>query len=59
MQLSEENKREIKFHDELQGNDKVRFENRFYKALANMFSDFDSQIEQNCKNKRRIYLACS
>ena len=26
MQLSEENKREIKFHDDLQGNDKVRFE---------------------------------
>ena len=58
MQLSEENKREIKFHDELQGNDKVRFENRFYKALANMFSDFDSQIEQNCKNKRILDFGC-
>ena len=51
MQLSEEYKREIKFHDDLQGNDKVRFENRFYKALANMFSDFDIQIEQNLKIK--------
>ena len=58
MQLSEENKREIKFHDDLQGNDKVRFENRFYKALANMFSDFDSQIEQNCKNKRILDFGC-
>ena len=52
MQLSEENKREIKFHDELQSKKKARFENRFYKALGNMFSDFDSQIEQNCKNKK-------
>ena len=58
MQLSEENKREIKFHDELQSKDKGRFENRFYKALANMFSDFDSQLEQNCKNKKILDFGC-
>ena len=34
MQLSEENKREIKFHDELQSKDKARFENRFYKSFG-------------------------
>ena len=58
MKLSEENKREKDFHDNLHKSEGERFENRFYKALANMFSDFDSQIEQNCKNKRILDFGC-
>ena len=43
MKLSDENIREKNFHDNLHKGEGKRFENRFYKALGNMFTDFDQE----------------
>ncbi len=58
MQLNDKNVREQKFHDELHKNSGVRFENRFYKALKNMFDDFDYEVEKSCKNKEILDYGC-
>ena len=58
MKLSEENKREKDFHDNLHKSEGERFENRFYKALGNMFSDFDEEVQSDCKNKNILDYGC-
>ena len=58
MKLSEENKREKDFHDNLHKSQGERFENRFYKALGNMFSDFDEEVRSDCKNKNILDYGC-
>ena len=40
MQLNEKNLREKDFHNNLQSKKNGRFENVFYKAIANAWSDF-------------------
>ena len=51
MNLTETNLREKKFHNKLQSKKKGRFENIFYKALHNMFEDFNSIISDKTKKK--------
>ena len=58
MKLSDENKRERDFHDNLHKGEGERFENRFYKALGNMFIDFDQEIQNDCKNKNILDYGC-
>ena len=50
MSLSEKNLREKVFHNELQSRPKGRFENVFYKALANVWDDFYDQLKK--KNEK-------
>ena len=58
MKLSDENKRERDFHDNLHKGEGERFENRFYKALGNMFVDFDQEIQNDCKDKNILDYGC-
>ncbi len=58
MKLSDENKRERDFHDNLHKSEGERFENRFYKALGNMFVDFDQEIQNDCKDKNILDYGC-
>ena len=58
MKLSDENKRERDFHDNLHKSEGERFENRFYKALGNMFDDFDQEIQNDCKDKNILDYGC-
>lgn len=58
MKLSDENKRERDFHDNLHKGEGERFENRFYKALGNMFDDFDQEIQNDCKDKNILDYGC-
>ena len=44
MSLTEINLREKEFHNKLQSKKKGRFENIFYKALYNMYEDFNAYI---------------
>ena len=58
MKLSEENIREKDFHDNLHKGEGERFENRFYKALGNMFTDFDQEVQNDCKDKNILDYGC-
>ena len=58
MSLTEINLREKKFHNELQSKKKGRFENIFYKALYNMFKDFDLYISKKAKDKTMLDYSC-
>ena len=58
MKLSEENIREKDFHDNLHKGEGERFENRFYKALGNMFNDFDQEVQNDCKDKNILDYGC-
>ena len=58
MSLTEINLREKKFHNELQSKKKGRFENIFYKALYNMFKDFDLYISKKAKDKTMLDYGC-
>lgn len=58
MKLSDENKRERDFHDNLHKGEGERFENRFYRALGNMFVDFDQEIQNDCKDKNILDYGC-
>ena len=58
MKLSDENKRESDFHDNLHKGEGERFENRFYRALGNMFVDFDQEIQNDCKDKNILDYGC-
>ena len=58
MKLSEENIREKDFHDNLHKGEGERFENRFYKALGNMFTDFDQEVQSDCKDKNILDYGC-
>ena len=58
MGLTEINLREKKFHDNLQLKGKGRFENIFYKALYNMFVDFNAYISKMAQNKTVLDYGC-
>tara|TARA_B110000285_G_scaffold3695_1_gene3872 strand:+ start:653 stop:1393 length:741 start_codon:yes stop_codon:yes gene_type:complete len=51
MNLTEINLREKDFHNQLHSKEKGRFENIFYKALYNMYEDFNSCISEKAKKK--------
>jgi len=58
MSLTEINLREKKFHNKLQSKSKGRFENLFYKALYNMYEDFNAYTSKNAKNKIVLDYGC-
>mgnify|MGYP001211355560 FL=1 len=58
MNLTEENLREKKFHNELQSNTKGRFENVFYKALNNTWEDFYKYLSKNANNAEILDYGC-
>ena len=58
MSLTKINLREKKFHDELQSKNKGRFENIFYKALYNIYKDFNDCISKKSKNKVVLDYGC-
>ena len=58
MGLTEINLREKKFHNKLQLKSKGRFENIFYKALYNMFEDFNAYISKMAQNKTVLDYGC-
>ena len=58
MSLSEKNLREKVFHNELQSRPKGRFENVFYKALANVWDDFYDQLKKKTRNAEVLDYGC-
>ena len=58
MSLTEINLREKEFHNKLQSKSKGRFENIFYKALYNMYEDFDADIYRKAVNKIVLDYGC-
>ena len=58
MNLSEKNIREKEFHNKLQSNSKGRFENVFYKALSNAWSDFYSYLGSHAKDCEVLDYGC-
>ena len=58
MSLTETNLREKEFHNKLQSKSKGRFENIFYKALYNMYEDFNSFTSERAKNKIVLDYGC-
>jgi tRNA G46 methylase TrmB len=58
MSLTEINLREKEFHNKLQSKDKGRFENIFYKALYNMYEDFNVYASEKAKNKIVLDYGC-
>ena len=58
MSLTEINLREKDFHNKLQSQKKGRFENIFYKALYNMYEDFNSLIYKKASQKIVLDYGC-
>jgi len=58
MSLTEINLREKEFHNELQSKNKGRFENIFYKAVHNMYKDFDTYTSDKSQNKIVLDYGC-
>jgi len=58
MSLSDINKREKEFHNKLQSKKTGRFENIFYKALFQMYQDFNKYISNNVKDKIILDYGC-
>ena len=58
MSLTEINKREKEFHNKLQSKTKGRFENVFYRALHNMYEDFNKYIEAKALKKIVLDYGC-
>ncbi len=58
MSLTEKNLREKDFHNELQSRPKGRFENIFYKALANVWDDFYDRLQKNSRNAEVLDYGC-
>ena len=58
MSLTEKNLREKDFHNELQSRPKGRFENIFYKAIANVWDDFYERLKKNSKNAEVLDYGC-
>ena len=58
MSLTEINLREKNFHNNLQSKKKGRFENIFYKALYNMYEDFNSIIYNKANKKVVLDYGC-
>ena len=58
MNLTEINLREKDFHNKLNSKEKGRLENIFYKALYNMYEDFNSYISKKAKKKLVLDYGC-
>ena len=58
MSLTEKNIREKDFHNELQSKPKGRFENIFYKALANVWDDFYNSLKIKAKSAEVLDFGC-
>ena len=58
MSLSEINIREKKFHNELISAGNQRSENKFYKALYNLYEDFFDHLKNNIKDKNVLDFGC-
>jgi len=58
MNLTDQNQRERKFHNELQAKSKGRFENIFYKAIANAWDDFFDYLKFNSNNSEILDYGC-
>ena len=58
MSLTEINLREKEFHNKLHSEEKGRFENIFYKALYNMYEDFNIYISKKAKKKIVLDYGC-
>jgi ubiquinone/menaquinone biosynthesis C-methylase UbiE len=58
MNLTETNLREKEFHNKLQSKKKGRFENIFYKALHNMYEDFNSLVYEKANKKIVLDYGC-
>ena len=58
MSLTNKNIREKEFHNRLQSRSKGRFENIFYKALANAWNDFYDYLGYNSKNCEVLDYGC-
>ena len=58
MEPTDINIREKEFHNRLQSSSKGRFENIFYKALSNTWSDFYNYLSSNAKNCEILDYGC-
>lgn len=58
MKLTDQNIREREFHNRLQSKIKGRFENVFYKAIANAWDDFYNYLNLNVKNLEVLEYGC-
>jgi SAM-dependent methyltransferase len=58
MDLSEINRREKKFHNELHVLNKKRFENKFYKAVYNLYEDFFDVLKTKVQFKDVLDYGC-
>ena len=58
MSLTKKNLREKNFHNELQSRPKGRFENIFYKAIANVWDDFYERLKKDSRNAEVLDYGC-
>ena len=58
MDLSEINRREKEFHDELHILNKRRFQNKFYKAAYNLYEDFFDVLKTKVQSKDVLDYGC-
>ncbi len=58
MNLSEINRREKEFHDELHILNKKRFQNKFYKAVYNLYEDFFDILKKKVQSKDVLDYGC-
>ena len=58
MELTDKNKREKEFHNNLQLKTKGRFENIFYKAIYNSTEDFFNYLKKNSSNSNILDYGC-
>ena len=58
MDLSEINRREKEFHDELHILNKRRFQNKFYKAVYNLYEDFFDVLKTKVQSKDVLDYGC-
>jgi len=58
MNLSEINRREKEFHDELHILNKKRFQNKFYKAVYNLYEDFFDILKTKVQSKDVLDYGC-
>ena len=58
MDLSEINRREKEFHDELHILNKRRFQNKFYKAVYNLYEDFFNILKTKVQSKDVLDYGC-
>ena len=58
MKLTEANIREKEFHNNLQSKSQGRFQNIFYKAINNAWTDFFDYLNLNVKNSEILDYGC-